>query len=131
VGDGSCEALTLVAMKLAESLNIGILRKGLNCRKEVRVVLMWPDVYRDREEYIYTWLGAGEVREWTDVLLQHLPFITNSRHFCFTTPTPLPYTTDNIPSVRHTHSKAEQIILKSYQHWNYHILISYKQGKDF
>jgi hypothetical protein len=44
--------------------------RGLDCRKEAGVILMWPDVHRDHEVYIYTWLGTGEVREWTDVPLQ-------------------------------------------------------------
>jgi hypothetical protein len=60
----------LLLVKLTESSNIGILTRGLDCHKEVRVILMWPDVYRDHEEYIYIWLGVGEVREWTDVPLQ-------------------------------------------------------------
>jgi hypothetical protein len=67
MGDGGCEVSMLLSVKLAELSNIRISMKGLDCHKEVGVVLMWPDVYRDHEEYIYMWLGAGEVREWTDV----------------------------------------------------------------
>jgi hypothetical protein len=53
VGDGSCEASTLVAMKSAESLNVRSTR-GVNYHKEVGVVRMWSDMYRDHGEYIYT-----------------------------------------------------------------------------
>jgi hypothetical protein len=42
----------LLAMNLAESLNIEILMRGFGYRKEVRVVRMWSDMYRDRGEYI-------------------------------------------------------------------------------
>jgi hypothetical protein len=38
VGNGTCEALTLVTMKLAESLNVGLSTRGVDYRKEVRVV---------------------------------------------------------------------------------------------
>jgi hypothetical protein len=43
VGDGSCEVSTLVAMKLVELLNVGILTRGIDYRKEVRVVRIWSD----------------------------------------------------------------------------------------
>jgi hypothetical protein len=52
VGDGSCEASTLVVMKLAESSNIEILMRSVDYRKEVGVVQMWLDMYRDHREYI-------------------------------------------------------------------------------
>jgi hypothetical protein len=52
VGDGGCEASTLVAMKLAESLNIEISMRSIDYRKEVGVVQMWSDIYRDHREYI-------------------------------------------------------------------------------
>jgi hypothetical protein len=52
VGDGSCEASTLVAMKLAESLNIEILMRSVDYCEEVGVVQMWSDMYRDHREYI-------------------------------------------------------------------------------
>jgi hypothetical protein len=52
VGDGSCEAPTLVAMKLAESSTIKILMRNVNYREEVGVVQMWLDMYRDHGEYI-------------------------------------------------------------------------------
>jgi hypothetical protein len=52
VGDGSCEASTLVAMKLAESLNIEISMRSVDYREEVGVVQMWSDMYRDHGEYI-------------------------------------------------------------------------------
>jgi hypothetical protein len=52
VGDGSCEASALVAMKLAESLNIEISIRSVDYRKEVRMVQVWSDMYRDRGEYI-------------------------------------------------------------------------------
>jgi hypothetical protein len=51
-------------------LNLEILTRGLGYRKEVGVVQMWLDMYRDCGEYIWTWLETGEVREWTDVPLQ-------------------------------------------------------------
>jgi hypothetical protein len=62
----------LLLMKLAESLNLEISTRGLGYRREVRVVRMWSDMYRDRGEYICTWLETGEVREWTDVPLHLL-----------------------------------------------------------
>jgi hypothetical protein len=51
---------------------------------------------------------------WMDntFILSLIPNRENFKNFCFTTPTPLPYNTDNIPSVRHNQSKAEQIILQ-------------------
>jgi hypothetical protein len=60
----------LLSMKSVELLNLKILMRGLGYRKEVGVVQMWSDMYRDRGEYIWTWLETGEVREWTDVPLQ-------------------------------------------------------------
>jgi hypothetical protein len=54
VGDGGCEVSMLLLMKSAESLNLEILMRGLGYRKEVRVVQMWSDMYRDRGEYIST-----------------------------------------------------------------------------
>jgi hypothetical protein len=59
----------LLAMKLAKSSNVKILTRGFGYRKEVGVVRMWSDMYRDCGEYILTWLETGEVREWTDVPL--------------------------------------------------------------
>jgi hypothetical protein len=50
----SCEASTLVAMKLAESSNIEILLRSVDYREKVGVVQMWSDMYRDRGEYIRT-----------------------------------------------------------------------------
>jgi hypothetical protein len=44
--------------------------RGLGYCKEVRVVWIWSDMYRDHGEYIWTWLKTGEVRECTDVPLQ-------------------------------------------------------------
>jgi hypothetical protein len=70
VGDGGCEVSMLLSMKSAESSNLEILTRGLGYCREVRVVQMWSDMYRDRGEYICTWLETGEVRERTDVLLQ-------------------------------------------------------------
>jgi hypothetical protein len=52
VGDGGCEASTVVAMKLAELLNIEISMRSIDYREEVGVVQMWSDMYRDRGEYI-------------------------------------------------------------------------------
>jgi hypothetical protein len=52
-------------MKSVESLNLEILMRGLGYHKEVRVVWMWLDMYKDHGEYIWTWLETGEVREWT------------------------------------------------------------------
>jgi hypothetical protein len=72
VGDGGCEVSILLLMKSAELLNLEILIRGLGYHKEVGVVWMWSDMYRDHGEYIWTWLETGEVREWTDVPL----------HFC-------------------------------------------------
>jgi hypothetical protein len=40
-------------MKLAESSNVGILMRDLGCCKEVGVVQMWSDMYRDHGEYIW------------------------------------------------------------------------------
>jgi hypothetical protein len=45
--------------------------RGLGYRKEVGVVQMWSDMYRDHGDHIWMWLGTGGVREWTDV-----PYIT-------------------------------------------------------
>jgi hypothetical protein len=42
----------LLAMKLAESLNVEILTRGFIYRKEVGVVRMWLDMYRDCGEYM-------------------------------------------------------------------------------
>jgi hypothetical protein len=53
----------LLSMKLAESLNLEILTRGLGYYKEVKVVQMWSDMYRDHAEYIWAWLETGEVRE--------------------------------------------------------------------
>jgi hypothetical protein len=72
VGDGGCEVSMLLSMKSAESLNLEISMRGLGYYKEVRVVQMWSDIYRDCGEYIWTWLETGEVRERTDVPLQQL-----------------------------------------------------------
>jgi hypothetical protein len=52
VGDGSCEASTLVAIKLAESSNVEILMRSVDYHEEVGVVQMWSDMYRDHGEYI-------------------------------------------------------------------------------
>jgi hypothetical protein len=53
----------LLAMKLVESPNVEISTRGFSYCKEVRVVRMWSDMYRECGEYISTWLEAGEVRE--------------------------------------------------------------------
>jgi hypothetical protein len=63
MGDGSCEVSMLLAMKLAESSNVEILMRGFGYCKEVGVVRMWSDMYRDHGEYILTWLETGEVKE--------------------------------------------------------------------
>jgi hypothetical protein len=39
-------------MKVAESSNIKISMRSIDCRKEVGVVQVWSDMYRDRGEYI-------------------------------------------------------------------------------
>jgi hypothetical protein len=70
MGDGSCEISILLAIKSAESLSIKILTRGFGYHKEVRVVRIWSDMYRDHGEYISTWLETRKVREWTDVPLQ-------------------------------------------------------------
>jgi hypothetical protein len=44
----------LLAMKSAESLNVGILMRGIKYCKEVRVVRIWLDMYRDHGRYIDT-----------------------------------------------------------------------------
>jgi hypothetical protein len=44
----------LLSMKSVESLNLKILMRGLGYCKEVRVVQMWLDMYRDQGEYIST-----------------------------------------------------------------------------
>jgi hypothetical protein len=44
----------LLLMKSVEVLNLEILMRGLGYRKEVGVVRMWSDMYRDRGEYIST-----------------------------------------------------------------------------
>jgi hypothetical protein len=44
----------LLAMKLVESSNVEILTRGFDYLKEVRVVRMWSDMYRDHGEYIST-----------------------------------------------------------------------------
>jgi hypothetical protein len=54
MGDGSCEVSMLLVMKSAESLNVEISIRGFGYRKEVRVVRMWSDMYRDHREYIST-----------------------------------------------------------------------------
>jgi hypothetical protein len=54
MGDGSCKVSMLLAMKSAELLNVEILKRGFGYRKEVRVVRMWSDMYRDCGEYILT-----------------------------------------------------------------------------
>jgi hypothetical protein len=54
VGNGSCEASTLVAMKLADLSNVEISLRGVDYREEVGVVQMWSDMYRDHGEYIWT-----------------------------------------------------------------------------
>jgi hypothetical protein len=54
VGDGGCEVSMLLLMKSAESLNLEILTRGLGYCKEVGVVQMWSDMYRDHVEYILT-----------------------------------------------------------------------------
>jgi hypothetical protein len=43
-------------MKSAESSNIEILTSGLGYCKEVGVVWMWSDMYRDHGEYIWTYM---------------------------------------------------------------------------
>jgi hypothetical protein len=60
----------LLLIKSAELLNLEISTRGLGYHKEVGVVQMWLDMYRDHGEYIWTWLETGEVREWTDVPFQ-------------------------------------------------------------
>jgi hypothetical protein len=45
-------------------------------------------------------------------LLLLIPNRDEFKDFCFTTPTVLPYDANNIPSVKHNHSTAEQIILQ-------------------
>jgi hypothetical protein len=57
----------LLSMKLAESSNLEILMRGLGDHKEVGVVWMWSDIYRDRGEYI-----------WTDVPLQTVPNLSEN-----------------------------------------------------
>jgi hypothetical protein len=42
----------LLLMKSVELLNVKILTRGLGYCKEVRVVRMWSDMYRDHGEYI-------------------------------------------------------------------------------
>jgi hypothetical protein len=74
VGDDGCEVSMLLSMKLAELLNLKISTRCLGYRKEVGVVRMWSDMYRDHGEYIWTWLETGEVREWTDIPLHYPPF---------------------------------------------------------
>jgi hypothetical protein len=44
----------LLSMKLVESLNVKISMRGLSYHKEVGVVRMWSDMYRDDGEYILT-----------------------------------------------------------------------------
>jgi hypothetical protein len=41
-------------MKSAELSNIGISTKGIDYHREVRVVRIWSDMYRDHGEYIWT-----------------------------------------------------------------------------
>jgi hypothetical protein len=62
VGNGSCKASTLVTMKSAESLNVRILMRGIDYYKEVRVVRISLDMYRNHGEYIWTWLGMVRSR---------------------------------------------------------------------
>jgi hypothetical protein len=52
MGDGSCEVSMSLAIKWVESSNVEILIRGFGCCKEVRVVRMWSDMYRDCGEYI-------------------------------------------------------------------------------
>jgi hypothetical protein len=54
VGNGGCKVSMLLSMKSAESSNLEISMRGLGYCKEVRVVRMWSDMYRDRGEYIST-----------------------------------------------------------------------------
>jgi hypothetical protein len=42
----------LLSIKSVEPLNLKILTRGLTYRKEVGVVHMWLDMYRDCGEYI-------------------------------------------------------------------------------
>jgi hypothetical protein len=65
----------LLSMKLAELSNLKISTRGLSYHKEVGVVQMWLDMYRDHGDYIWTWLGTGEVREWTDVPLHVVHYL--------------------------------------------------------
>jgi hypothetical protein len=44
----------LLLIKSAESSNLEILVRGLGYHKEVGVVQMWSDMYRDHGEYIST-----------------------------------------------------------------------------
>jgi hypothetical protein len=44
----------LLLMKSVESLNVEISMRGLGYCKEVVVVRMWSDIYRDHGEYIST-----------------------------------------------------------------------------
>jgi hypothetical protein len=60
MGNGICEVSMLLVMKSAESLNVEISMRGFSYHKEVRVVRMWSDMYRDHGEYILTWLETGE-----------------------------------------------------------------------
>jgi hypothetical protein len=53
----------LLLIKSVESSNLEILMRGLGYCKEVGVVQMWSDMYRDHGECIWTWLETGEVRE--------------------------------------------------------------------
>jgi hypothetical protein len=73
---GSCDPVPMwamvVAMTLVELSNVKISIRDFNYCKEVGLMGVWSSMYRDHEEYIYTWLATGEVREWTDVPLYHL-----------------------------------------------------------
>jgi hypothetical protein len=44
----------LLAMKFVKSSNVEILMRSFGYHKEVRVVRMWSDMYRDCGEYILT-----------------------------------------------------------------------------
>jgi hypothetical protein len=54
VGDGGCEVSILLSMKSVELSNLEISMRGLGYHKEVRVVQMWSNMYRDCGEYIST-----------------------------------------------------------------------------
>jgi hypothetical protein len=62
VGNGGYEVSMLLSMMLAESSNLKISTRGLGYYKEIGMVWMWLDMYRDCGEYISTWLER--VRSW-------------------------------------------------------------------